>query len=560
LAVPLVDRGDVIGIIQMRSKERGVYAHSHLELAERIGNQVAGGIANAQLYSQTLQAEQELRESEERFRQISESVAEIVYLLDHRNHKLLWVNESFKELYGYPGDDFYQNPDFWLEFVHPDDRAGIETALEDQLSNGKLELEYRIIRPDQTVRLIYDRTFPILNEAGEVYRIVGIAEDITERKRTEERLHETARLASIGELAAGVAHEINNPLTSVQGYSEMVLSKNLPEEVSADIQTIYDEAQRAAKIVQNLLFFARKRNTEKQYLDLNSVLSRALEMKSYDFRVSNVDVVTDLAPGNHKTMVDEHQLVQVFLNILTNAEQAIHQEGAEGQIWVTTTGSDDYINITIKDDGPGMLPEDLGKIFEPFFTTKEVGQGTGLGLSISYGIIKQHDGDIWAESVEGEGTAFHITLPVVSPDNLDISDGFPLASAEQTTKHILVVDDEPQIRNLLAKYLESERYTVDLAEDGHEAWRKAANMDYDCILLDLKMPGMSGQELYNLIQEISEHLASKVVFVTGDTVSSGTQDFIAGTGNPVVVKPFRMEELLRTIHELWDNNGAGLKR
>ena len=173
--MPLVDRGDVIGIIQMRSKERGVYAHSHLELAERIGNQVAGGIANAQLYSQTLQAEQELRESEERFRQISESVAEIVYLLDHRNHKLLWVNESFKELYGYPGDDFYQNPDFWLEFVHPDDRAGIETALEDQLSNGKLELEYRIIRPDQTVRLIYDRTFPILNEVGEVYRIVGIA-------------------------------------------------------------------------------------------------------------------------------------------------------------------------------------------------------------------------------------------------------------------------------------------------------------------------------------------------------------------------------------------------
>ena len=154
-------------------------------------------------------------------------------------------------------------------------------------------------------------------------------------------------------------------------------------------------------------------------------------------------------------MADEHQLVQVFINILTNAEQAIRQGRSQGQIWVNTESSDDQIKITIKDDGPGMLQETLSKIFEPFFTTKETGQGTGLGLSISYGIIKQHDGNIWAESVDGQGTTFYITLPIVAPEDLNPSEAPSIATAETTTKHILVVDDEPQIRNLLGKYLES---------------------------------------------------------------------------------------------------------
>lgn len=442
--------------------------------------------------------------------------------------------------------------------MHPDDRAHVDAAVEHQHATGEFEAEFRIIRPDGTTRWVYNRGFPILNEAGEVYRLVGVAEDITERKRTEERLHETARLASIGELAAGVAHEINNPLTSVIGYSEMVFHKELPENISEDIQTIYEEAQRAAKIVQNLLFFARRRDTKMQYLDLNSVLSRALEMKSYDFKVNNIDVFTSLLPGDQKTMIDEHQMVQVFLNILTNAEQAMYQAAGKGRIEVRAASSDHGIDITVKDDGPGMPAEVLNRIFEPFFTTKEVGQGTGLGLSISYGIIKQHGGDIWVESGEGDGTTFHITVPVVAPEDLETSEISSLESSERTTKHILIVDDEPQIRNLLGKYLESERFTVDLAEDGHEAWRKLANVDYDCILLDLRMPGMSGPELYEMIKEISETLAFKVVFVTGDTVSGGMRDFIAATGNPVMAKPFRMAELLRTIHELWDRAPAAV--
>lgn len=558
LAAPIVSQESIVGIVVVNSYEDNHFTPERVSLLLGIINGLGSLLETARLEDQRARAEQDLKESDSQFRQIAENMREAVFLVDHQDNKILYKNDAYEKIWGQTCEALYDNAMIWVDAIHPEDRPKVDAAFINQQSTGEFEEEFRIIWPDGTIRWIFDRAFPILNEAGEVYRLVGIVEDITVRKETEERLRESARLASIGELAAGVAHEINNPLTGVLGYSEMVLSRDIPEEISGEIQTIYQEALRAAKIVQNLLFFARRQDTEKQYLDLNSVLVRALEMKSYDFKVGNIKVVSQLSPKIPKTMLDEHQLVQVFLNILTNAEQAIHQATGNGQISVYTVNSDDAIEITIKDDGPEIPPEVLNRIFEPFFTTKEVGQGTGLGLSISYGIIKQHGGDIWAECVAGEGTTFHICLPVAAPEELAVLQVPAVASTERTTKHILVVDDEPQIRNLLGRYLESERYTVDLADDGHEAWRKLASIDYDCILLDLKMPGMGGPELYKLIQDISEPLASKIVFVTGDTVGPATQEFLSETNNPVVAKPFRMAELLQTIHELWERIPAAV--
>ena len=275
-------------------------------------------------------------------------------------------------------------------------------------------------------------------------------------------------------------------------------------------------------------------------------------MKSYDFKVNNISVTSQLSHEIPKTMIDEHQLVQVFLNILTNAEQVMQKFEGKGQIDFYTTASNDAIEITIRDHGPGMPSDELSRIFGPFFTTKEVGQGTGIGLSISYGIIKENGGDIRAESVEGEGTSFYITLPVVVPEEANGNLATTSLDIDRTTKHLLVVDDEPHIRDLLRKYLEMERYMVDLAADVQEAWRKLANMDYNCVILDLKMPGMSGPELYQRMQSISENLASKVVFISGDTVSPDTREFISQTGNPLLTKPFNLEEMLQAVQNLWD--------
>ncbi|MEC9279328.1 MAG: response regulator, partial [Chloroflexota bacterium] len=189
---------------------------------------------------------------------------------------------------------------------------------------------------------------------------------------------------------------------------------------------------------------------------------------------------------------------------------------------------------------------------EPFFTTKEVGQGTRLGLIISCGIIKEHGGDIRVESDEGEGTSFYITLPVVVPEEANGNLVTTSLDIDRTTKHLLVVGDEPHIRDLLRKYLEMERYMVDLAADVQEAWRKLANMDYNCVILDLKMPGMSRPELYHRMQSMSESLASKVVFISGDTVSPDTREFVSQTGNPLLTKPFNLEDMLQAVQNLWD--------
>ena len=248
-------------------------------------------------------------------------------------------------------------------------------------------------------------------------------------------------------------------------------------------------------------------------------------------------------------MVDEHQLIQVIMNVLTNAEQAMSKYQGLGQLIVRTSHTADRVRLSISDNGPGIPQESLDQIFEPFFTTKEVGVGTGLGLSICHGIIQQHGGDIWAESVPGQGTTIHMELPITSP--LEEERG------PSPTKHILVVDDEPHIRDLLARSLVRERYTVDLAENGEEAWRKVQGIWYDCIIMDLKMPGMSGPELFQHIKETNQELADRVIFITGDLVSPETLEFIIITGNLALTKPFDLEEIrmhIRTAVEVGNDS------
>jgi signal transduction histidine kinase len=373
-------------------------------------------------------------------------------------------------------------------------------------------------------------------------------------KQMEMQLLETSRLASIGKLAAGMAHEINNPLTSVLGFSQLLMAKNIPDDIAVDLNIINAEAKRAAKIVQNLLLFARKTEPEMRYLDVTSLLYRVQELKSFDFKTNRISVINEVPPDLPRTMVDEHQLIQVFINILTNAEQECFASQGGGQLRIQATSSPNWIRISISDDGPGISPEKLNAIFEPFYTTKDVGKGTGLGLSICYGIIRQHGGNLWAESELGKGAIFHIELPIVLPADSAESPTVESASAPIVEKHLLVVDDEPHIRDLLARSLEMQHYTVDLAEEGKEAFRKLNTMSYDCILLDLKMPGMNGKEVFQLMEESDPQVAKKVIFITGDASDTDTRDFIAKSSNPVVLKPFHLDDVCRQVLNVVQGN------
>ena len=231
------------------------------------------------------------------------------------------------------------------------------------------------------------------------------------QKHTEERLRETARLASIGELAAGVAHEVNNPLTNILGYSQMLLNEDHPETFREGLETVISESQRAAKIIRNLQFFARRSVTNMNPAHINEILSRALDLKQHEFVKSEISLELDLAEDLPKVLIDEHQLVQVIVNILTNAQQAMESIQRVRELSVRTTISGETARIRIQDSGPGIPPEQKPLIFEPFYTTKEVGMGTGLGLSICHGITQEHRGTIWSSSLPGQGATFNIELP-----------------------------------------------------------------------------------------------------------------------------------------------------
>jgi two-component system NtrC family sensor kinase len=247
--------------------------------------------------------------------------------------------------------------------------------------------------------------------------------DITDRKRTEEekaeleeKAHLASRLASVGEMASGIAHEINNPLTAVIGFAQLLMDTELPEEIKEDLVIIHKEAQRAAGVARNLLTFARKHAPAKQPTNINSIIEGVLTLRAYEQKVSNIQVVTKLTPDLPEVMADYSQLQQVFINIILNAESAMLEANNGGKLTITTQKFNHSVRASFADDGPGITKENLGRIFDPFFTTKEVGKGTGLGLSVCHGIIAEHGGKIYARSKLGNGATFIVELPASSQE------------------------------------------------------------------------------------------------------------------------------------------------
>jgi signal transduction histidine kinase len=248
-------------------------------------------------------------------------------------------------------------------------------------------------------------------------RVVELERLETKPGRAEEQMLIADRLASIGELASGIAHELNNPLTSVIGFAQLLLGRELPEDIREDIGVIYSEARRAADVMKNLLIFARRHSPAKQLVNINSVIEKVLTLRAYEHSVENIQVITHLAPDLPPTMADYFQLQQVFLNIVINAEHFMLQAHQRGTLTVTTRRAGNSVRASFTDDGSGIAKENLAHLFDPFFTTKEVGEGTGLGLSICHGIVTEHGGRIYAESEPGRGATFVVELPVLVGTN-----------------------------------------------------------------------------------------------------------------------------------------------
>ena len=394
-------------------------------------------------------------------------------------------------------------------------------------------------------------------------RKLCVLHDVTESRRLQEQLLQSEKLAALGELTSGVAHELNNPLASVVGYAELLgLDQSLPEGVQRKLSTIHQEATRASNIVSNLLAYARRSSPEKEFVAVNEILNNAIEMRRYQLAADDVRIVTDFAENLPPVWGDSLQLQQVFLNIINNGVQAVQSWRGSGEIRIQTRPASmqgrGAIRISIEDNGPGIAPEHLRRVFDPFFTTKPTGEGTGLGMSIALRIISNHDGLIWAESRLGHGARFLIELPFAAgtesqnPSFEEVSaNAKPLQNTEKTptSAHILVIDDEEPVVTLMTEILAMDGHHVTPAFNGAEAIALLKAVDFDLILSDVRMPAVGGPTFFEILQTTRPDLLPKVIFVTGDTMSPTTQEFLQRAARPVLPKPFDPERLRALVSE-----------
>lgn len=386
---------------------------------------------------------------------------------------------------------------------------------------------------------------------------------------TQARLLQSEKLAAVGELVAGVAHELNNPLASVILLSHLIQQRNpdnLDGETLRDLEQINDEAQRAARIVRGLLDFARQHPVERRPVQINTLLENSLDLLKYELQLHRIECQLQLSPDLPVTLADPVQLKQVFVNLINNAWQAISANRRSGRITIKTgLGTPDLLNsrsnpatmlwVAIRDDGPGIPPAVLPRIFDPFFTTKPEGKGTGLGLSICHGIIAEHAGNLWAENNTdgGGGATFFVQLPVISATAPGLP---PVGETSQTVTispqnlHIMIIDDETSVLSVLTRTLKRAGYQVDAAGNGTSALAYLEKTRYDLILCDMRMPDLNGTELYWKVMEKDPEMAKRIIFTTGDVVSPSTRQFFEETSAVYLAKPFELKQLVEYVHHI----------
>jgi signal transduction histidine kinase/BarA-like signal transduction histidine kinase len=469
--------------------------------------------------------------------------------------RTLVANPALKKLLGI-GDavDAVVDPFAPAHFVDAAARAAFLDRLTSEGSVANYLLRMR--RLDGGTALINVTARVEATDAGGVL-VEALLRDASEHKRLDDRSRElyqqllqAEKMAALGQTVSGVAHELNNPLATILSWAERLGETPLSDVGKRGVDVILAEAERAARIVRNLLTFSRKRPSTRAMVDVNQVVRDTLALRAYDERAPDVATVTALAAGLPQVFADAHQLQQVLLNLATNAEQAMLTAHGRGTLVVRTWHDRERncVALEVADDGPGLSAELKGRIFEPFFTTKDVGKGTGLGLTVAYAIVQEHGGRIRVDSAVGRGASFVVELPSNDsglPERLEPK----RHEAPVAGRRVLLVEDEAALASAMAEALEHAGYEVDSAGDGEEALARVRQARYDAVVCDLKMPRVSGMVLYRAMAAVAPALARRVIFVTGDVTATDAERFLAESGCRWLVKPFRIGDLLRAVRE-----------
>jgi two-component system, NtrC family, sensor kinase len=552
LAASFVGPEGLVAILAVGSARPRDFTAVEERLLLALADHAAVAVENARLYRRL---RQEL-EARERLTAILDVTTDLVAILD-LSARLLYLNGAGQSLLGLTAEEALGLPIAGLvpERLRPVVQDEIlPTLLRDGLWTGEAVLLARDGRevPVSVVAVAHRAA------DGAVEFLSAIVRDMTERKRTEaelrrqrEALYQTEKLTTMGTVLAGVAHELNNPLTAVTGYANLLRQDLAGTPSATRAENIAHAADRCASIVRNFLALARKYPPERQLVRLNDIARDAAELLAYHLRVDGIEVKLDLEEGLPVLWADPHQLHQVVVNLVTNARDELRKAPPPRRLTLRTRADKARarVSVDVEDTGPGVSEEIRDRIFEPFFTTKPVGQGTGLGLSLCHGIVEGHGGTLSLVSGPGDGATFRVELPVVAPPAATGQRAAEMAPAV-TGKRILVVDDERLVLQLLGEMLGADHHTVDTVGDGTQALEVLRRTSYDLILSDVRMPYLDGPGLYRALERRLPDLCRRFVLMTGDVLSAEIQTFLEQTGVPGLSKPFDRGEVRRVIQKI----------
>lgn len=388
--------------------------------------------------------------------------------------------------------------------------------------------------------------------------------ELTERARLEQQLRQSEKLSAMGQMISGVAHELNNPLAVIRGYLELVLARqDLPANTRTDLEKVSQESERASKLVKNFLSFARERQPHRETVNVNEMINRVVELRKASLVKSRVEITLTLSDNVPLTSADPDQIQQILVVLINNALHAMSGVKGRKALGINTESRAGTILITVQDTGPGVPAQLEAKIFEPFFTTKKMGEGTGLGLSIAHSIMTEHNGKIYYRRENGPGACFVIELPIIAtiekPITLSLeAEKFPMKPQHMPRAHILVLDDEKSIADLVSEMLNLIGHKTTVCYTAAEALEEIGRKDFDLIFSDVRMPGMDGPQFYTAAVSKNPELISRVIFLTGDTVSEETNRFFKIINAPNISKPFQMNDLYKVVNQVLEKQTASV--
>ena len=561
--ISAIERGEQVRSFECTIRAKSGKIHTMLASCERIelGSKACLLFINYDITARK-EAEAVVLEARARFKQLADNIREVFWLTDIETNQMLYVSPGYERIWGRTCESLYQSAASWMEAVHSEDRKRVKEVVEKGPHAGEYDLEYRIVRPDGSIRWIHDRAFPVRDASGRMYRQAGVAEDVTERRQLESQYRQAQKMEAIGTLSGGIAHDFNNILTAVFGNLDLAKLDLAPDHPAyTSLSEIEKAADRAKSLVRQILAFSRQQPQSRHVVSLAPIIIEAASLLRATLP-AGVELIKWIDPAAPNVFADGSQIHQIVMNLCTNSWHALN--GSTGRIEVrlelaVIDGNDDslvprlrsgrYACLSVSDNGQGISAATLERMFEPFFTTKEPGRGTGLGLSVVHGIVQAHDGAIRVTSRLGVGTTFQLFFPAMDAEADLVSNG-DRQKRLGAGQRVLCVDDEPPLVDVEVRTLQHLGYTATGVNGPLEGLKvlEAEPDGFDLVITDLHMPGMSGIEFAQKARQLRPGL--KILLCSGHLSDEVVEKARAVGVIRTLNKPFSLDEISQLLWEV----------